>query len=101
MTQPSDDPVLVEQARNRKALDAMLARHGWKLGAVRPRERGTILSYELIRTADGRSVEHPILLSDILLWNATAPTPDDLGPLFMLGLRLVMHVKQLNAAERG
>lgn len=91
------DPVLIEQTRNRKALDAMLARHGWKLGAVRPRARGTVLGYELIRTSDGLVIEHSVLLTDVLLWNATAPAPDDLGPLFMLGLRLVMRVKQANA----
>jgi hypothetical protein len=94
----TNDPVLIEQARNRKALDAMLARHGWRLGAVKPRAHGTVLGYELIRTSDDLTIEHSVLLSDILLWNATAPMSDDLAPLFMLGLQLVMRVKQHNAA---
>lgn len=97
MTHPSDDPALIEQARNRKALDAMLTRHGWRLGAVKPRAHGTVLGYELIRS-DGLTIEHSVLLSDILLWNATAPMQDDLAPLFMLGLQLVMRVKRENAA---
>jgi len=94
----ANDPVLAEQARNRKVLDAMLSRHGWRLGAVKPRAHGTVLGYELVHATTGETFEHAILLSDLLLWSATAPAPDDLAPLFMLGLQLVMRVKQRNAA---
>lgn len=97
MTTEQEDPVLVEQARNRKAINAMLARHGWQFGAVRTRERGTILAYELTRTADGKLIEHRVLLSDMLFWNACSPAPDDLAPLAMLGLALVQRVRQYNA----
>lgn len=93
----TDDPALVEQAKNRKALDAMLARHGWQLGKVKTRERGTVLSYELIRTADGLVIEHPVLLSDILLWNAGPLNFDDLALFAMLGLALVQRVTKYNA----
>jgi len=34
MSDTQGDPVLEAQARNRKTLDTVLGKHGWKLGKV-------------------------------------------------------------------
>ena len=88
------DPVLAEQAENRKILDAVLAKYGWRLGAVKAKGCGIFLDYELIH-ATGDVLHHSVRLTDILLWNATGL--NDLAPLPMLTLQLVEHAKQRNA----
>jgi len=55
------DPVLEAQARNRKALDTVLGKHGWKLGKVGLRAGGSVVTYELIRLSDNKTIEARVL----------------------------------------
>ena len=59
------DPVLEAQARNRKALDTVLGKHGWKLGKVGLRAGSSVVTYELIRLSDNKTIEARVLLTEI------------------------------------
>ena len=43
------DPVLEAQARNRKALDTVLGKHGWKLGKVGLRAGGSVVTCRVVK----------------------------------------------------
>ena len=105
MSDTQGDPVLEAQARNRKTLDTVLGKHGWKLGKVGLRAGGSIVTYELIRLSDNKTIEARVLLTEILMWNLNAEADPhtqamhksfpDMGSL-MLGVRLLARVQQEN-----
>lgn len=99
MAEPEKDPVLEAQARTKEAINRTLAKHGWKLGRVSMR-RGAIVVYNLERLDGSKTIEHTVLLSDILMWGLGPPsqTGHDVGEL-MLGLSLLRRVKAENAAD--
>lgn len=99
MAEHQDDPVLKKQAENRALHDRALAKHGWKLGKVGVRQGGQVIVYELIRT-DGHTAEVTRLLSDILMQSLNdVPGVEPSLSTVMLGLTLLIRVKQENQAN--
>lgn len=105
MTNNSEDPLLKRQAENREHLNKVLGKHGWKLGAVTLRQSAVIV-YNLERLSDGKKIEHPILLSDILMWSLKE-TPEASGSKspsvgdFMLWAHILLRVKQENQKDKS
>ena len=99
MAEPEKDPVLEAQARTKEAINRVLAKHGWKLGRVGMRKVAVVV-YNLERLDGSKTIEHTLLLSDILMWGMGPPsvTGHDVTEL-MLGLALLHRVKRENAAD--
>jgi hypothetical protein len=105
MSDTQGDPVLEQQSQNRKTLDKVLGKYGWKLGKVGLRAGGTVVTYELVRLSDNRKVEEGVPLTEILMWSLNAEADPhtqamhdsfpDLGSV-LLGIRLLARVKQEN-----
>ncbi len=102
------DPVLDAQAKTRAAINKALAKHGWKLEGVSLRARLNVV-YKLERLDGGRQVEHIILLSDVMAWSLRTLPVDTNSPLakagldaecLLLGIALLLRVKQENAADK-
>lgn len=86
----TDDESAARREASKEQLNAVLGKHGWRLGSV-VMSGPAVVEYRLVRT-DGRTAAHRVLLSDLLM-----SSPDtELGVNLLLALHLLVVVKSEN-----